>query len=439
MSSRLTVLLFPLSLLACSSDPDPQPPDPSSACVEPTGTGTDHPYALDGAETWTAADGPHRIANGMSITGSLTIEPCAKVLVSGIIGVRGTLIAEGTATKPITFDALDTAAGWPGILVENDYNGMLRVAYVTVRGAGDADEVNVLAAIDVRGPSNGPLTPRIHADHLTISGSKSHGLVLRDNAVFTAASTSVFITGSANYPLVADANTSGSIPSGTYTGNAIDEILLDVSFPSGSDIALENYGVPYRVGDDRTAGTDFVIGIPGPTPTDATLTIEAGVQLRFTGNGVLYMHKASDNSRAVGKLIVRGTAEAPVVFSSAAAAPAAGDWRGLVFAMPDALNSVEYARVEHAGGRSGASGAHCEADGSFGEDDDAAIVLFGEPGIQFIKNTAIVASAGDGIDRAWYGSPLDFLPSNTFEGVAECDQTYPRDINGACPMTTECR
>lgn len=437
--SRSIFLLSPLVFLACSSDPEPEPPDPSSACVEPTGGGTDHPYALDGTETWTAAAGPHRIAAGMSIKGSLTIEPCAKVLVSGIVGVRGTLIAEGTATKPISFDALDAAAGWPGILVENDNNGMLRLAYATIKGAGDAEEINVLGAIDVRGPSNGPLTPRIHADHLTIAGSKAHGLVLRDNAIFTADSTSLTITGAANYPLLAEANTSGSIPSGTYTGNTIDELLLDVSFPSGSDITLKNYGVPYRIGDDRSAGTDFVIGVPGPTPIDATLTIEAGVQLRFTGNGVLYMHKASDNSRAVGKLIARGTAAAPVVFSSAAATPAAGDWRGLVFAMPDALNSVEYARVEHAGGRSGANGAHCEADGSFGEDDDAAIALYGEPATQFIKNTTIVASAGDGIDRAWYGSPLDFLPTNTFEGVAECDQTYPRDMNGACPMTTECR
>jgi hypothetical protein len=423
--------------VACSSDPD-DPNPPAVDCPAPTGTGTDHAYALDGTETWTAADSPHRIASGMQVTGKLTIEGCATVLVSGAIGVRGELFAKGTATKPIVFDALEAETRWIGVLVENDYNGLLRLEHTSILRAGDISEINVRGAIDVRGPSGGPLTPRIHVDHVTIDGSTTYGLVLRDYAAFTADSADLKITKSDSFPILVEAGSAGTIPSGTYTGNEIDEILLDVRFPVSNDLTLRDRGVPYRIGGDGNAGTDFTIGISGPVPTDSTLTIEAGVTLRASQNAVLFMHKAGDNSRAVGKLIAQGTAEKPVVFTSASSTPAAGDWRGVVFAMPDALNQITYARVEYAGGPSGANSFHCETNGAFSEDQDSAILLYGEPASQFITNTTIKNSAGDGISRAWNGSPLDFLPTNTFENIAECQQSYPRDMNGACPATTEC-
>lgn len=433
---NLSFLLLPAAF-ACSSDPDDPNPPVVVDCPTPTGTGTDHPYAIEDTQTWEADGSPHRVASGMSVRGTLIIAPCATVLVAGAIGVRGTMIAEGTAAKPITISALDPTEGWPGILVENNA-GNLRLAHTTIRGAGDPNEVNVLAAIDVRGPSLGPVEPRIHVDHVTIDGSGAYGVVLRDYATFTPDSTDLKISGAAYYPIMADAGSAGSIPSGTYTGNTTDELLLDVSFPVGNDITLKNHGVPYRLGDGNNAGTELTIGIAGPVPQDSTLTIEAGVVIRATQRASIFMHKASDNSRAVGKMIARGTAAQPILFTSAAEAPAAGDWLGIIFNMPDATNVIDYARVEYAGGRSGANSFHCEADGGFSEDEDAGITQFGEPSGQFITNTAIVNSAGDGINRAWNGSPIDFLPTNTFEGIAECQQTFPRAMDGACPATTEC-
>lgn len=74
----------------------------------------------------------------------------------------------------------------------------------------------------------------------------------------------------------------------------------------------------------------------------ATLTIEAGVKLLFEADTFLWVTK--------GKVVVRGTAEAPVTFTSAAKTPAASDWVGLVFDdKASAGNAIDHAIVEYAG------------------------------------------------------------------------------------------
>ncbi len=68
---------------------------------------------------------------------------------------------------------------------------------------------------------------------------------------------------------------------------------------------------------------------------------------------------------------------------------------------------------------------------------DAAIRLFGAPASQFVTNTTITNSASHGIDRGYSSdTPLDFLATNTFSGIALCDQSYPAAANTACPDPT---
>jgi len=411
---------------------------PAESCPAP-GAGSDHPFAVAGTETWTAANSPHRVANGLSVAGTLTIEPCATVLVDGQISVSGLLIAEGVSDRPIVFDALDAQKKWSGILIEQDSGGFARFAYAAIRNAGLEANPNVLGAIDARGKSDAPLLPRLKVDHVTISGAGKYGVVVRDGALFSADSQALTITGGASFPILADATLAGSVPAGTYTGNATDQILLDCDRQIIADLTLRDRGVPYRLGDGAQAGNDLVVGVSGPTPVRAVLTVEAGVTIRAHAAGRIRMAKDAAGPNAVGALVVAGTAAKRVIFSSAAATPAAGDWRGLVFEAPDATNAITYARVEFAGGASAANGFHCEANGAFGEDEDAAIALYGEPSSSFITNTEIVSSAGDGIGRAWSGAPTDFLATNTFTSVAECNQSFPRDANGACPANSPCR
>ena len=115
---------------------------------------------------------------------------------------------------------------------------------------------------------------------------------------------------------------------------------------------------------------------------------------------------------------------------------------GEEFVMANPLSMVACTLIRITPGKpiaSAANGFHCEANGAFGEDEDAAIALYGEPSSSFITNTEIVSSAGDGIGRAWSGAPTDFLATNTFTSVAECNQSFPRDANGACPANSPCR
>ena len=58
--------------------------------------------------------------------------------------------------------------------------------------------------------------------------------------------------------------------------------------------------------------------------------------------------------------------------------------------------------------------------------------------VQFVINTLISASAADGINRAYQGTPVDFLPTNTFEQVAGCKQSTPQASDGSCPAQVTC-
>jgi hypothetical protein len=414
-------------------------------CPTPTGPGTKHGGDNISVDTvWKAADSPHHVTFSFIIdeTATLTIEPCAQVVFDAGYGIdaRGSLVAEGTPTNPITFDAVDPAKPWSGILLGLDRSGHISLANATLSNGGSADDPNVMGLIDVRGPQTGAPLERLKVKNVTLKGSQQHGVVLRDSVAFSADSANLAISGAKLFPMRIEARLTSTIPTGTYTGNTTDELLLAVGASDvTNDTTIHDRGVPYRLGDG--AGNRMVVGTSGPTAISATVTIEAGVKIRATAGASIVMNNASAAPRgAVGRLIVNGTAQKPVVFTSASATPAAGDWRGLVFNAEDPLNKIDYARVEYAGGPSQANSFHCDpkGGGNFSPSEDAAIALYGEPTAAFITNTTIVASAGDGIGRSWSGNPVDFLATNTFEQVATCKQSFPRATNGSCPATVPC-
>lgn len=84
---------------------------------------------------------------------------------------------------------------------------------------------------------------------------------------------------------------------------------------------------------------------------DATLTIEPGVTLEMDAERYLLVDK--------GKLIAKGTADAPIVFTSAASTKAPGDWVGIIFDDDvSAGTELDHVRIEYAGtNRSGGKGA----------------------------------------------------------------------------------
>ena len=430
-------------VLPDASTGDTAPPVPTG-CPAPTHGPTTHgggSTSDPASDVWTADGSPHILPYDTTIYKTVTLEPCAEVRIAAgrQITVRGSLVAEGTATRPIHIGAKD--AGQPFANLRTLPPATLRLAYVTIDGGGTP--LNTLpyltGTLAISGDTLKPVQETLFVDHVTIAGSASNGVVMNDNAGFAAGSTALVVTGSAVHPLSSWARAVGGIPAGTYTGNGNDTILL----PTGNTdtvsetTTLHDRGVPYLVGSPQSAG-DLRVDVP-QGQAGVTLTVEAGVTVRFKKGGVLRVAVASSTSPARGSLIAVGTAAKPIVFTSDEAAPAAGDWLGIWYGeVPTAVNKLDHARVEYAGGQSSSGSGSCPDNAEL--NNDAAIRIFGPPATEFVTNTSIVASLTNGIDRGWRADTpvIDFLATNTFTGVALCKQTFPPTAGNVCPVPVPC-
>ncbi len=85
-----------------------------------------------------------------------------------------------------------------------------------------------------------------------------------------------------------------------------------------------------------------------PSGTAATLTIEAGVTVKFDPGTGLYVSGSYGGTSA---LVAQGTESEPIVFTSNAGSPAPGDWRGICFksATDNDKSIMEYCLVEYGG------------------------------------------------------------------------------------------
>lgn len=438
MSSRALLVLL---LTACPGGDGGGPPDSGGpACAVPGGTVT-HVNDFTGTETW-AATSVHQLTNTFTIAAgaTVTIEPCAKVLIKpgAYFYVNGTLIAKGDATHPITIE------GDGDRFASLDINdpGTADLAYVTIRRGGATPQSTWGANIIVEG--NWPVVRSLKVDHVTIEDAAGYGIAMRSYGAFTADSTDLTITNCGKvatqypYPLRMSANTLGSVPTGRYTGNQVDEIQLVGENPHYQfevDDVLHQRGVPYRVGGGGPIN-ELRIGAVGSVPT---LTIEPGVTVRIDTSvnkaGRVYVGVSNTS----GKLIAVGTAEKRIVFTSGAATQAPGDWIGVDFSpMLVSGNRLELVDIEYAGAPGGASGYGCLPMSL--NRDDAALRIYAPPGASFFQSSSIAHSLGHGVLSAWTGGEVDFKAGNTFTDVAGCEQVRPKPTPPAsCPAMPTCQ
>jgi len=457
---RSLVLPFISLVVGCtSSTPDPSAPTDSGTvdtgttdapvadeCPAPTGPGTKHAgNAIKADETWTAAGSPHVVTFGQQVTAgaTLTIEPCAVVRVQAgyklVFENGGKLVANGTAQKPIRFVADDPAKPWGALSVFAP--STLKLAYTTLENGGD-EPSSVYGAIDVRGDQLLAVQELLSVDHVTIKGSANYGVSLRAGAGFTKDSHDLVVTGSKKAPIRLLPRLASNLPTGSYAGNGEDWFAVETEAYGNvtlEDVTFHDRGVPYRVGSASTSGELRV----GGDKAAVTLTLEPGVVLQFVKNEAagLFVDPGTSAVPAVGSLVAIGTAAKPIVFTSAETTKVAGAWRGLVFGnLPNAKNRLEHVRIEFAGGPSRANSFHCDPSGggAFSKDEDAAFAVFGQPTAAFLKDSEIADSASLGVNLAYSGDAVDFLPTNTFTRIATCKQSTPRSKTGACPSTVPC-
>jgi hypothetical protein len=120
------------------------------------------------------------------------------------------------------------------------------------------------------------------------------------------------------------------------SGAETDALPVSCAFAGGdvtANLTLTKACSPYTITD-----TIIVYG-------NAVLTIEAGVTLSFAADNGLSVGDAT-----AGELVAVGTAQDPIVFTSAAPTPAAGDWMNISFGDNTmAGTQIAYARLDYCG------------------------------------------------------------------------------------------
>jgi hypothetical protein len=422
--------------------------DASGPCM-PTGAPIMHTTDIAADETW--ASGIHVLPGSIQVTGGarLTVAPCSAVLLGtgaslDVTAAAAGLDAIGTASAPIRFDQLSSGMSWGAIQVRAP--AVAHLEHVTVFGGGTGPHASVpFGGASLAGLASGTSRPTIF-ELVSVRVDMSAGLgIFLDGASFDPASTDLTITGSGWYPLFMGAASAGSLPVGTFTGNAIDQILLqtfgvaayDDDAPLASDVTIHDPGVPYRVG---TAPSSIRVGDGVFGDPSATLTLAAGVHLLFTPQGSgdtsqLAVDGADDNGTYVaqGALVVQGTSAAPVVLDSAADAPAAGDWQGIfLHETADSATAIDHARILHAGGASGYVGTCGSTPAASGGAATCAVLISADTAPAELLTNSDIEASSCGVYRGWPSGDVDFTASNTFVGVPGCTQTTLPAPGGGC-------
>ncbi len=419
---------------------------PMNQCVTPTGVGTSHD-SISSDETWTADGSPHLVPSGLNIPQgvTLTLAPCAVVKVGGAreLYVSGRLRSQGTANQRVTITAIDPAAPWTWIdATRTVARPAIDLAFTTISGGGKVDGYPENSAmLRVRGDHGDPM---LRVNDVELQGSKSVGLMAIDDATFTADSARLTITGSALEPLIITAFALTALPDGSLTGNGDDEIGVMANDRLGVDgsaisVTMHKRSVPYRIG---TFGeSDNIMQIGPANSGSTTLTIEPGTTVGFVAKQGWEI--TSSDANALGSVVARGTAAAPITFTSAVKPPRAGDWSGLYWTgVPTNDTALDHVVIEYGGNPdTTVSGFSCGAPRAPNPGTIAGGLRFASHkpvGRQILTNSVVRDSGSNGVDRGWSGDEVDYLATNTFERIAFCTQTQNRDAQGQCPDTPTC-
>ncbi len=445
-----------LAVSACGSSSDDAATPDAGACPARTGSGTSHQGNIEADQTWTAATGPHIVEFNLQIKkGTLTIEPCAVVRVKKGMTITvgdsnpGTpatgLVARGTAAQPIVITAAVAGEPW-GMLAING-SATVDLEQVTLsEGADHGTAQNLGGTLKIVGRGGTQPLRNTRVKNVRIDGSAGYGINVQSAGGFTADSSGLVIVNSGkvpspsadtSYPIYVTTPSVQTLPPGTYTGNAKDQILVGVGVTQDYDETFHDLGVPYRLKTNFSMAPLKSAAEGGLT----TLTIDAGVKillLKEPGNlwGITLGGSRGDKPEDIWptKVVAAGTEARPIVFSSAAAAPAAGDWAGIGWAGGPAMGNVmSYVRVEFAGGEGGTAGFGCGP-----VRNDAAIIITNwRPATAFMDHLTVSDSAAGGIVSGW-ASDADgpnLKTGNTFTSIANgCAVSRWKNASSpACP------
>jgi hypothetical protein len=307
---------------------------------------TVHFTPITADETWRASDNPHLVRGQVTVTAAgasatLTLEAGVVVLFeedAQLAVEKGALKAPGTPSQPILLLAhqpVPTPGFWRGLWFAESAGDSL-LEHVTLSDCGRVDAQGYGTCLNL-------LNTTLVARDVTVRNSGSRGVSFGFSGELGAGSARLSVSGSKIYAVTLNADHVGALPlGGTFTGNGINAIAVFNNITRSQ--TWPNLGIPYDLIGPRTS----VVGNP-QTPT--TLTLSAGTVLRFVRWNSFDVGASSD-------LIVNGTEEAPVRFTSSSSTPNPGDWGGVTLGNITANTRLSHAIIEYAGGSSisGATG-----------------------------------------------------------------------------------
>ena len=261
-------------------------------------------------------------------------------------GYHGALSAQATVDDPIilTSNADTPAPGdWKGIYFHNaTYDTGTLMEHCTVEYGGHTNDADI---------SIHDSSPTIHL--CTIHNSSGDGIYL-------------------------DGDTNAEITQNTFSANTVSAInvhayrahlLVDnIGSGDGENLILVRGGnitasrtwkkqrdgsLPYVATGDISVYHESYSPYSDTAPSQVTLTLEPGVEVRFEQGFGLYIGKSSHLSAFGyhGALNAQATSDDPIIFTSATDTPTPGDWKGIYFhnATYDAGTLMEHCIVEYGG------------------------------------------------------------------------------------------
>lgn len=292
------------------------------------------------SETWRAAENPHVVSGRIAVQGvstpTLTLEEGVEIRFdpdSELVVTGAALRALGTQEAPIHMvsnQSTPAKGAWRGVVFDGGASTS-ELNYVTLSDCGNS--LGAGACIAMKNQAAPVLR------HVTVSNSGTAGVALaEDGSSFGSGSTTLSVSGSEGYAVRIGANEAGMLPTGgTFTSNGLNAVEL-----SAADIDVSrsqtwpNLGIPY------VARTSIYVqgGNGGPT-----LTLSAGTVLRFQPNSGLHVGQLD-----TAELVVNGTADAPVLFTSASASPQPGEWAGVhLWNNTTSASRISHATIEYGG------------------------------------------------------------------------------------------
>ena len=305
--------------------------------------------AVQRSQTWRNYQVPYVIRGGQlfvagthAVPAILTIEPGTELrfeeeatMIVGTVSGGGALVAQGTQAAPIRFTAETTSPApvhWRGIDMFEPPASAGNLTHVVFEfcGAGSATAACIEASDGAR-----PVLRNV-----TVRNSAGYGIHMRTEAAFGDGSADVVVSGTTRYPVRIAANSTGTLPTGSFSGGPASAIEVDIFFDNSVVTKTQtwpNRGVPYVL----TGLQLFVQGDTGPV-----LTLEPGTELRFGPDANMIV---GNDVYGSGALVARGTASAPIRFTTSVAPATPGSWDAMSFYAGAAGSVLDHVIVEYAG------------------------------------------------------------------------------------------